>query len=149
MIGDRIKFFQELKQLSSKELARKADISPTYLSYVINDKRKNPSLPVLERIASVLEVPVEEFFKDEKLGMAVDAINSIAKLAKDGLEYAHLKPANEMISYDNSNILCSDCHKLISKIETEKITHEEEEEVIRFIDFVISKRSQRGERYGL
>jgi transcriptional regulator with XRE-family HTH domain len=49
------------KGLSQEELAYRADIHQTYLSGVEGAKR-NPSIDVLARIATALDVDIEEFF---------------------------------------------------------------------------------------
>jgi transcriptional regulator with XRE-family HTH domain len=47
--------------LTQEELAHKADIHQTYLSGVEGGKR-NPSVGVLERIATALSADISEFF---------------------------------------------------------------------------------------
>lgn len=62
MLGDNIKKLMEDKGITSKALAEKTGITPTYLSYILNNKRKNPSTQVLSKIAQVLGVSVNSFF---------------------------------------------------------------------------------------
>lgn len=64
MLGDNIKELMRVKRVSSKELAEIIGVSPTHISYVINNKRY-PSVELLEKIADVLEVSVDEFFKGD------------------------------------------------------------------------------------
>ncbi|MBU5440265.1 helix-turn-helix domain-containing protein [Tissierella sp. MSJ-40] len=64
MLGDNIKELMRIKKVSSKELANLVNVSPTHISYVINNKRY-PSLELLEKIANVLEVSVDDFFKED------------------------------------------------------------------------------------
>lgn len=52
------------KGITSKELAQKVKVSPTHISYIINNKRV-PSIDLLEKIAAVLEVSVNDFFDDD------------------------------------------------------------------------------------
>lgn len=66
MLGENIKELMRIKKISSKELAEIVDVSPTHISYVINNKRY-PSVELLEKIAKVLEVSVDELFKDDSI----------------------------------------------------------------------------------
>lgn len=81
MLGDNIKKIMESKNISSKELASKAKITQTYLSYILNNKRKNPSMEVLNKIASILEVSVNLFFdppiKPEDMKESCTYINQV------------------------------------------------------------------------
>jgi len=45
------------------ELARRAKVTKPYLSQLENGVRKNPSLPVLRRLAKALGVPVAELLE--------------------------------------------------------------------------------------
>lgn len=65
MLGENIKKIMNEKGISAKKIAEKAEISTTYLSYILNDKRKNPSLEVLQKIAAILGVSVNDFFDDK------------------------------------------------------------------------------------
>lgn len=65
MLGDNIKELMKSKKISSKELAEIVNVSPTHISYVINNKRY-PSVELLEKIANILDVSVDELFKEDK-----------------------------------------------------------------------------------
>ena len=52
------------KGITSKELAQKVKLSPNHIIYIINNKRV-PSIDLLEKIAAVLEVSVNDFFDDD------------------------------------------------------------------------------------
>ena len=67
MIGDNIKKIRELKKLGVNELARRSNISGSYLSNIEKGVKTNPSIDALEKIAEALEVSVDEFFKSEPL----------------------------------------------------------------------------------
>jgi transcriptional regulator with XRE-family HTH domain len=60
-LGLRIKAFRENARLSQEELAHRSAIHVTYLSGLENGKR-NPSLLVLSRIATGLDVQLEALF---------------------------------------------------------------------------------------
>ncbi len=58
MIGQRIQKLRIEKNLSLSELADRAGIAKSYLSSIERDIRDNPSIQVLEKICSVLDVDV-------------------------------------------------------------------------------------------
>lgn len=55
-IGATIKKLRKEKKISQVDFAKQCGISQTYLSQLENDER-NPTVNVLEKISSVLEVP--------------------------------------------------------------------------------------------
>jgi transcriptional regulator with XRE-family HTH domain len=61
-VGLNVQRLRRDKGLSQEELAHRSDIHQTYLSGVEGGKR-NPSIGVLGRIASALDVDIEEFFR--------------------------------------------------------------------------------------
>lgn len=61
-IGGNIKIYRKKQGLTQKELAEKANISRSYLADVENN-RYNPSLDVLQSIASALGISAQQFFK--------------------------------------------------------------------------------------
>ena len=48
------------KGLTKRELARRAKVTEAYVSQLESGARRNPSLPVLKRLAKALGVPVTE-----------------------------------------------------------------------------------------
>jgi transcriptional regulator with XRE-family HTH domain len=65
MIGKNIKKIREFKKLGLNEVARKAKMNASYLSSLELEKKTNPSLDKLYNIASVLNVNIDEFFKED------------------------------------------------------------------------------------
>ena len=61
MIGDNIRKALEIKGITSNELAKKIDVSATYISYLLNNKR-NAGVETLEKIAKVLGCKVSDLF---------------------------------------------------------------------------------------
>ena len=59
--GRVIKFYRAKRGLTQEVLARKADITVTYLSKVEN-ARKEPSLPLLRNLCRLLHLPEEILF---------------------------------------------------------------------------------------
>lgn len=60
MIGERIKKLRTERGLSLSELADKAGVAKSYLSSIERQIQKNPSVQFLEKISSVLDVPVND-----------------------------------------------------------------------------------------
>ncbi len=65
MLGDNIKREMKTKNIVAKDLAASVGITPTYLSYILNNKRKNPSMELLNKIATALGVTVDTFFDND------------------------------------------------------------------------------------
>ena len=65
-IGPRIKYFRERKKLSLHDLELKTGISASYLNRLENNYRKAPSLPILELIATSLDIPLFELLNVPK-----------------------------------------------------------------------------------
>ena len=63
-LGKIITLCRVASSLSQAELARKADITPSYLSLIEKGKR-NPSLKLLRRISAVCGVPLPLLMVDE------------------------------------------------------------------------------------
>ena len=51
---------REAKGWSQKALAKKSGVTDAYIAMIETGKRKNPSVPVLRRLAKALGVPVTE-----------------------------------------------------------------------------------------
>ncbi|MBD8003478.1 helix-turn-helix domain-containing protein [Bacillus norwichensis] len=65
MIGQRIKDYRLQKKLSLSELADRADIAKSYLSSIERNIQSNPSIQILEKLSSVLDVPVQVLLHGE------------------------------------------------------------------------------------
>jgi XRE family transcriptional regulator of biofilm formation len=65
MIGQKVKQLRLGQGLSLTELAEKAGVAKSYLSSMERDIRSNPSIHFLEKISSVLGVPLETFLQNE------------------------------------------------------------------------------------
>ena len=64
-LGERIRTERESQGLTLNALARKANISPAYLSQLENDKSKDPSIQIAFKIAAALDTTVLYLFKGE------------------------------------------------------------------------------------
>jgi len=59
---NQIKRFRKENDLSINELARRAELTPSYISNLERGKRDNPSKETMERIAEALDKTVPEVF---------------------------------------------------------------------------------------
>ena len=73
-LGKIIRAFRLEREMTLKELATKADISPSYLSQIENDQ-VNMNLSVLENISQALEKPLNLFFLQD----SIDSVSFIRK----------------------------------------------------------------------
>lgn len=58
-----VKKLREQERLTQAELAKKAGVTEAYVSMIESGARKNPSLPVLKKLARALGVPVTELLE--------------------------------------------------------------------------------------
>jgi transcriptional regulator with XRE-family HTH domain len=65
-IGEKIQKIRNDKKLTQEELAKKADISYTTLIKIEQGKVENPTIKTLKKIASALEVSVDDLIKNVK-----------------------------------------------------------------------------------
>jgi transcriptional regulator with XRE-family HTH domain len=87
LIAKNIKRLRELKSLSQKEVCADSTIPQGQYSRIENAKVE-PSISTLEKLASVFEVDIAEFFKSDDLEQEVNLplmqkIKMIDTLAKD------------------------------------------------------------------
>lgn len=98
-IGRNLQRIMNEKKITAKELAVKVGVSPTHISYIINDKRR-ASFDLVEQIAIVLGVDTHELFMPEKTN-----IDDLTKTEKDFIilarhaETLFLVPLTFILSY--------------------------------------------------
>ena len=63
-IGEKIKSYRKSKKLTQVELAKKSNISRSYLTDIEND-RYNPSIETLKSIAKSLEISLGDLVSDD------------------------------------------------------------------------------------
>ena len=73
MIGERVKNLRKEKKMSLSELAEKAGVAKSYLSSLERNLQTNPSIQFLEKIAAVLNVPVDHLIHEQ---MNTDELDS-------------------------------------------------------------------------
>ncbi|WP_436375007.1 helix-turn-helix domain-containing protein [Cytobacillus sp. BC1816] len=65
MIGDRVKKLRQEKKMSLSELADQAGVAKSYLSSLERNLQTNPSIQFLEKIAGVLNVPLDHLINEQ------------------------------------------------------------------------------------
>lgn len=65
MIGKRVQQLRKEKGISLTELAERAGVAKSYISNLERDIQKNPSIHFIEKIASVLKVPIESLIDQD------------------------------------------------------------------------------------
>jgi transcriptional regulator with XRE-family HTH domain len=94
MLGDNIRRVLNAKHMTSKELADALGVTPTYISYLLTNKR-TPSYELLQEIARKLGVNIERLTGEavstiiderlEELGMSLEALAEAAQVPPDWL----------------------------------------------------------------
>jgi XRE family transcriptional regulator, master regulator for biofilm formation len=104
MIGKRIHKARLEKELSLSELADRAGVSKSYLSYIERDLQNNPSIQVLSRIASVLGLDVESLLHEESSkelnkGLEQEWLDLVNEAMKAGLNKERLSEYKDLIEF--------------------------------------------------
>lgn len=68
MLSDNIKRLMTIKNITSKKLAEMVGVSPTHISYILNNKRE-PSMELLNKIATALGISIDEIFQTNSLNV--------------------------------------------------------------------------------
>ncbi|USK84851.1 helix-turn-helix domain-containing protein [Peribacillus asahii] len=72
-IGARVKKLRQEKKISMTELAEKAGVAKSYLSSLERNLQTNPSIQFLEKIAAVLDVPIDALLFDKPNRESLDS----------------------------------------------------------------------------
>ncbi|MEW9108139.1 helix-turn-helix domain-containing protein [Cytobacillus gottheilii] len=84
MIGDRVKQLRMEKKLSLSELAEQAGVAKSYLSSLERNLQTNPSIQFLEKVAGVLDVPVDHLIHEQINKEELDS--EWMKIVKEAME---------------------------------------------------------------
>lgn len=92
------------KGLTLSELAKRTKISKSYLSNMERDLNRNPSIDVVKRIATVLDVELDIFLSLEKMNdvqqeVDKDLIDFAAQLKESGIEKEQIKEYKALIEF--------------------------------------------------
>lgn len=63
-LGKRLKYFRELRALTTRKLGEYTKMSHSYISELESGKAENPSLKKLTDLSLGLNVPLEYFFEE-------------------------------------------------------------------------------------
>lgn len=111
MIGENIQRIRHMKGLTLSELAERANISKSYLSNIERNLNQNPSIQIIERIATVLSVDFrmltgiksvdEQFPEDEWL----DFVKELKELGIGTEELQEYKSVIEFAKWQNKQVM--------------------------------------------
>ncbi|MDR4888910.1 helix-turn-helix domain-containing protein [Fredinandcohnia sp. QZ13] len=107
MIGSRIKELRKQKRLTITELAKRAGVSKSYLSYIERDVQKNPSLQFLTKISKPLDTSIEYLLGEEKTDTITNEIldkewtKLLMKAIDDGLSKEDFREIQNFIKFRN------------------------------------------------
>ncbi len=106
MIGETIYEFRKQKGLTLTELAKRANLSKSYLSNIERNLNQNPSIEVVKRIAAVLNVELDVFLRPLNLNevpqeMDQELIDLAAELKETGIQLNEYKTLLEFIKWKN------------------------------------------------
>jgi XRE family transcriptional regulator, master regulator for biofilm formation len=104
VIGNTIYEFRKQKGLSLSELAKRADISKSYLSNIERNLNRNPSIEVVQRIAKVLEIELDTILnplknKVVKREIDQDLIDFATELKESGIDKEKFKEYKALIDF--------------------------------------------------
>ncbi|WP_026887672.1 helix-turn-helix domain-containing protein [Clostridium beijerinckii] len=65
MFGENIKKIRESKKIGVNELSRLSGVNASYISALERDEKKNPSVMILNKLATALDIAVDDIMKSE------------------------------------------------------------------------------------
>lgn len=125
MIGNKIKELREKKGLTQKELAEEIGVAQSTIAMIESGKNKG-SIKTLAKIANYFNVSIDYLTTtEEKLSLAIDSLENIHKLAKEGVK----QKGNKI-------------ETLAAHFEGEEFTDEDIEDIKNFISFILAKKKK-------
>ncbi|WP_456277300.1 helix-turn-helix domain-containing protein [Bacillus sp. AK128] len=112
MIGKNILEIRKNRGLTLTELAERASISKSYLSNIERDLNQNPSLHVMKKVATVLDVDIKTLLKyegNEEKSVLIETewIEFVNELKETGIDKDQLqdyKTVIEFIKWQNQSV---------------------------------------------
>ncbi|PQD95448.1 transcriptional regulator [Pradoshia eiseniae] len=98
MFGKRLKELREIRGLSLSELAAQSGVAKSYISNMERDKMTNPSLEVMTKIASVLDITPQLLISQDKDVNKEQSVLERLALA-EGINQEQLKEYKELIEF--------------------------------------------------
>ena len=96
MLIENINRLMTINRITSKELSEIVGVTPTHISYILNNKR-DPSVELLTKIAGALGVTIEEIFGEKNsktINTSSKNINHNEKQKQIDTVAAHLEDKN-------------------------------------------------------
>ncbi|MFM1651711.1 helix-turn-helix domain-containing protein [Brevibacillus sp. B_LB10_24] len=102
MIGKRIQEIRLEKGLSLTELAERAGVAKSYLSYIERNLQTNPSVQFLEKITAVLEVDIHYLLNSEEGDTTIDHewMSLVRKAIDAGISKEQFQEFQEFIQFN-------------------------------------------------
>lgn len=100
MIGSNIYQIRKKRGLSLSELSERARISKSYLSNIERNLNRNPSIHIIEKIASVLDVELKELIRPEAvIGIEKEWVDFIQELKNTGIHKEEIHEYRTLIEF--------------------------------------------------
>ncbi|MGN1183248.1 MAG: helix-turn-helix domain-containing protein [Faecalibacillus sp.] len=93
MIGNKIRTKRLQKNLTISELAKKVDVSNSYISQLEHDNT-DPSVSMLQKIANALDAPIAYFFETEYEDPIIIRHKEIQYIQQNHYQYKYISPQN-------------------------------------------------------
>src|SRR5690625_1906962 len=102
MIGENIQRIRSRNGLTLSELAERADISKSYLSNIERNLNQNPSIQIIERIATVLAVDYQMLIGINSVDDQIpeeEWLDFVKELKESGVEKDELQKYKSVIEF--------------------------------------------------
>lgn len=104
MIGKNIYSIRKSRGLSLSELAERAKVSKSYLSNIERNLHHNPSVNVMEKIAFVLDVELQDLLSTEENSISKTPLDNewvdfVLELKKSGIEKDQFEEYKTLIEF--------------------------------------------------
>ncbi|MCP3761341.1 helix-turn-helix domain-containing protein [Domibacillus sp. A3M-37] len=106
MIGVKIKYLRIQQGYSITQLAKKAQISKSYLSYLEKNPETNPSLHIISKIAAALDTSPNYFIEETKNEGSKEISQEWMDLFEEGItkeDFREFQKYLEFIKYRKSH----------------------------------------------
>ena len=143
-LGEYLRELRSKKDWSQRDLAAASGISNAEISRIEGGKRKDPSPLVLTKLAKALGVPDTEMLaaagilSEELLHTPISKLPPQSAETKAMVDSLIAKHANDRIG-DNGTLISASSSEKYSL--PDDLTEEELEDVMKYVDFIRSKRS--------
>lgn len=108
MIGKNMAVIRKSRGLSLSELSERSGISKSYLSYIERNLNQNPSIQILEKIAFVLKVELQDLINTDKDKVIESKQHPdtewkefVKELKDTGIEKENLQEYRQLIEFIN------------------------------------------------